>query len=74
MLKRDSETYQKCFQDFEILPKFSETQVFQGTIPHPSIWIVGICFQPCGIVVNPSKVDDLLHRNQKIAFVLYTFK
>ena len=34
--KRDFETYQKRFRDFEILPKFSETHVFRGTIRHPS--------------------------------------
>ena len=37
MQKRDFETCQKRFQDFEILPKFSETHVFRGTIRHPSI-------------------------------------
>ena len=37
MKKRDFETYQKRFRDFEILPKFSETHVFQGTIRHPYI-------------------------------------
>ena len=36
MQKRDFETYQKRFRDFEILPKFSETHVFRGTIRHPS--------------------------------------
>ena len=36
MKKRDFETYQKRFRDFEILPKFSETHVFRGTIRHPS--------------------------------------
>ena len=48
MQKRDFETYQKRFRDFEILPKFSETHVFQGTIRHPynlekkkSCWPVG---------------------------------
>ena len=35
MQKRDFETYQKRFRDFEILPKFSETHVFRGTIHHP---------------------------------------
>ena len=35
MKKRDFETYQKRFRDFEILPKFSETHVFRGTIRHP---------------------------------------
>ena len=35
MKKRDFETYQKRFRDFEILPKFSKTHVFQGTIQHP---------------------------------------
>ena len=32
MKKRDFETYQKRFWDFEILPNFSETHVFKGTI------------------------------------------
>ena len=32
MQKRDFETYQKRFRDFEILLKFSETHVFRGTI------------------------------------------
>ena len=36
MKKRDFETYQKRFRDFEIVPKFSETHVFRGTIRHPS--------------------------------------
>ena len=36
--KRDFETYQKRFRDFEILPKFSETHVFRGTIRHPCYW------------------------------------
>ena len=35
MKKRDFETYQKRLRDFEILPKFSETHVFRGTIRHP---------------------------------------
>ena len=35
MQKRDFESYQKRFRDFEILPKFSETHVFRGTIRHP---------------------------------------
>ena len=36
MQKRDFETYQKRFRDFDNLPKFSETHVFRGTIRHPS--------------------------------------
>ena len=40
MQKRDFETYQKRFRDFEILPKFSETHVFRGTIRHPCYWSV----------------------------------
>ena len=36
MKKRDFETYQKRFRDFEILPKFSETHVFRGIIRHPA--------------------------------------
>ena len=35
MQKWDFETYQKHFQDFEILTIFSETPIFQGTIHHP---------------------------------------
>ena len=35
MKKRDFETYQKRFRDFQILPKFSETHGFRGTIRHP---------------------------------------
>ena len=34
MQKRDLMTYEKRFRDFEILQKFSETHVFQGTIRH----------------------------------------
>ena len=37
MKKRDFETYQKRFRDFEILPNFSETHVFRGTIRHPFV-------------------------------------
>ena len=36
MQKQDFDTYQKWFRDFAILPKFSETHVFRGTIRHPS--------------------------------------
>ena len=35
MQKRDFETYQKHFRDFEILLKFSEIHVVRGTIRHP---------------------------------------
>ena len=35
MQKRDFETYQKCFQHFKMLPKFSKTQVFRGAIHRP---------------------------------------
>ena len=38
MKKRDFETYQKRFRDFEIVPKFSETHVFRGTIRHPYLY------------------------------------
>ena len=37
MKKRDVETYQKRFWDFEILLKFSETHVFWGTIRRPYV-------------------------------------
>ena len=40
MQKRDFETYQKRFRDFEILPKFSETHVFRDTIRHPYMGFV----------------------------------
>ena len=43
MQKRDFETYQKCFRAFEILPKFSKTHVFHGTIRHPEISLK-LCF------------------------------
>ena len=33
---KTSETHQKCFQDFDIGPKFSETHIFQGTVLYPS--------------------------------------
>ena len=32
MQKRDFETYQKRFRNFEILPTFSNTHIFRGTI------------------------------------------
>ena len=35
MQKQDFETHQKRFRDFEILPAFSDTHVFRGTIHHP---------------------------------------
>lgn len=37
MQKRDFETLKKRFRDLEIRPKFSETNVFWGTIHHPYI-------------------------------------
>ena len=43
MQKRDFETYQKRFRDFEILPKFSETHVFRGTIRHPFLFFLLSC-------------------------------
>ena len=39
MQKRNFESYQKCFKDFEIVPKFSETHVFRGTIRHHLDWV-----------------------------------
>ena len=38
MQKRDFETYQKHFRNFEILPTFSNTHIFRGTIHHPYRW------------------------------------
>ena len=46
MQKRDFETDQRCFQDFEILPKFFETHVFFKYLPH--FWVFPSCF----IVIN----------------------
>ena len=43
MKKQDFEIYQKRFRDFKILPKFSETHVFQGTIGHPLCCIALNC-------------------------------
>ena len=51
MKKRDFETYQKRLRDFEILPKFSETHVFRGTIRHP--------FQKCIKI----QFFELMHTN-----------
>ena len=41
--KRDFETLKKRFRDFEIGPKFSETQVFRGTIRHPYCYFSTKC-------------------------------
>ena len=35
MQKQDFNTYQQRFRDFKILPKFSKTHIFRGTICHP---------------------------------------
>ena len=43
MKKRDFETYQKRFRDFEILPKFSETHVFRGTMRPAPNHVIGFC-------------------------------
>ena len=48
MQKRDFETYQKRFRDFEILPKFSEIHVFRGTIRHPLAYTVRLVLCPKG--------------------------
>ena len=57
MQKRDFETYQKRFRDFEILPKFSETHVFRGTIRHP-------CFARGGIdKIAKKRKSPLKHIN-----------
>ena len=37
MQKLDFEIYQKRFQDFEILPKFSETHIFEVPFATPSV-------------------------------------
>ena len=42
MQKRDFKICQKRFCDFKILPKFSETHVFRGTIRHSYILQVKI--------------------------------
>ena len=46
MQKRDFETYQKRFQELEILRKFSETHFFRVTIRHP------LYFDVFGAVLN----------------------
>ena len=40
MQKRDFETCQKRFRDFEILAKFYEIHVFRGTICHPILYSI----------------------------------
>ena len=55
MQKRDFETYQKCFRDFEILLKFSETHVFQGTIHHP---LKKLCCSLCKTIRWTLIADD----------------
>ena len=45
MQKRDFETYQKRFRDFEILLKFSEIHVFRGAIRHPCDGVVLIAIR-----------------------------
>ena len=81
MQKRDFETYQKRFRDFEILPKFSETHVFRGTIRHPS-WLQAyaraeikslgeICFHFVSCADHFIRIPDLLpffSRYRKISF------
>ena len=52
MKKRDFETYQKRFRDFEIVPKFSETHVFRGTIRHPYIAVSDSKEVPCLLEVG----------------------
>ena len=47
MNKRDFKTYQKHFRDFAILPKFSETHVFRGTIHHPYSYLTNSYFMNC---------------------------
>ena len=55
MKKRDFETYQKRLRDFEILPKFSETHVFRGTIRHPYSRTISHPLQKLLCVVNGKK-------------------
>ena len=56
MQKRDFETYQKRFRDFEILPKFSETHVFRGTIRHPYKSHRSFCFEAFEHLMYPNTV------------------
>ena len=52
MKKRDFEIYQKRFWDFEILPKFCETHIFQGTIGHPLHCIALNCCMKITIIYH----------------------
>ena len=73
MQKRDFETYQKRFRDFEILPKFSKTHVFRGTIRHP-LFSVCILFILSGspneasYIISAVQVNSILEiRNSLVA-------
>jgi len=67
MKKRDFETYQKRFRDFEILPKFSETHVFRGTIRHPSHSIELI------LVSDHFYLNDVIWKNKVYEFYKYIY-
>ena len=65
MQKRDFETYQKRFRDFEILPKFSETHVFRGTIRSP-LFSVCILFILSGSPNEASYIISAVHVNSNL--------
>ena len=51
MQKRDLKTYQKPFQCFKMLPKFSMTQVFRGAIHCPCK-----CYYSCTNPLNSQRM------------------
>ena len=71
MKKRDFETYQKRFRDFEILPKFSETHVFRGTIRHPSYGPIRVYYsvQVChSLKVLLTQINRVLFLTRPVLF------
>ena len=65
MKKQDFETYQKLFRDFEILPKFSKTHIFRGTIRHP-LFSVCILFILSGSPNEASYIISAVHVNSNL--------
>ena len=77
MKKRDFETYQKRFRDFEILPKFSETHVFRGHSP-PLKFKIPIWWADCllmrikvwvSVRANITKVDLINFVKRSLAII-----
>ena len=69
MQKRDFETCQKRFPDFEILSKFSENHVFRGIIRHP--YKINSVFSTFSFVMFDS-YENLFGRNDHEARFLLT--